>query len=223
MPIELAIDLVGAHGAQQVLGRSLVSLTDAQARADSLLPGWTVGHVLTHLARNADSHVRMFEGASCGEVRAQYPGGFEQRTADIEAGAGRPASALVDDVLASSARLRDAWFAMDEESWRGEGSVVEGIWPVADLPFRRWREVEVHHADLGLAFTWRDWSPLYTSRELTRAVAASTSRTVDGSEVAIPAGTDDRAALAWLLGRADAPTDAPDLAPWQATPRTKTR
>jgi hypothetical protein len=29
-------------------------LTDADARGPSLLPGWTRGHVLTHLARNAD-------------------------------------------------------------------------------------------------------------------------------------------------------------------------
>jgi maleylpyruvate isomerase len=223
MPIELAVDLVGAHGAQQVLGRALSALADAQARADSLLPGWTVGHVLTHIARNADSHARMFEGAIRGEVADQYPGGFEQRTADIEAGSGRRATELVADVLASSARLRDAWFAMDDLAWRGEGRVVEGVWPVADLPFRRWREIEVHHADLGMAFTWRDWSRLYTERELARTVAASAGRTPDGREVEIPAGTDDRSALAWLLGRADPPPGAAELSPWQATPRTKTR
>jgi maleylpyruvate isomerase len=221
--LDLAIDLVGAHGAQQVLGRALPSLTDAQARADSLLPGWTVGHVLTHVARNADSHVRMFEGALRGEVADQYPGGFDQRTADIEAGADRCAGELVADVLASSARLRDAWFAMDDAAWRGEGRVVEGVWPVTDLPFRRWREVEVHHADLGLRFTWRDWSRLYTERELARCVAASAGRTSDGREVEIPPGADERSALAWLLGRADSPAGAPELAPWQATMRTKTR
>lgn len=30
------------------------ALTDEQVRAASLLPGWSRGHVLTHIARNAD-------------------------------------------------------------------------------------------------------------------------------------------------------------------------
>ncbi len=32
-------------------------LTDEDLRAPSLLPGWTRGHVLAHVARNADSYV----------------------------------------------------------------------------------------------------------------------------------------------------------------------
>jgi uncharacterized damage-inducible protein DinB len=31
------------------------TLSDAEAREPSLLPGWSRGHVLTHIARNADS------------------------------------------------------------------------------------------------------------------------------------------------------------------------
>ena len=34
-------------------------LTDDQAREPSLLPGWSRGHVLTHLARNADAMVNL--------------------------------------------------------------------------------------------------------------------------------------------------------------------
>lgn len=34
-------------------------LTDADAPAPSLLPGWTRGHVPTHLARNAEGGVRL--------------------------------------------------------------------------------------------------------------------------------------------------------------------
>ena len=33
-------------------------LDDAQIRRASLLPEWSIGHVLTHLARNADGHSR---------------------------------------------------------------------------------------------------------------------------------------------------------------------
>ncbi|MFM8776484.1 MAG: maleylpyruvate isomerase N-terminal domain-containing protein, partial [Actinomycetota bacterium] len=47
----------GCAEAHQRLLTALGSLTDDQCREDSLLPNWSRGHVLTHLARNADSHV----------------------------------------------------------------------------------------------------------------------------------------------------------------------
>jgi len=50
------------------LRATLAGLTDADARGPSLLPGWSVGHVLTHLARNADSLVRMLKAAARGDV-----------------------------------------------------------------------------------------------------------------------------------------------------------
>jgi len=83
----------------------LAGLTDGDARRPSLLPDWTIAHTLTHIARNADSHVLMLEAASGGEIGAQYPGGMEQRNADIEAGAGRSAAELVADVADSNSRL----------------------------------------------------------------------------------------------------------------------
>ena len=140
------------------LGMTITRLTDDDARRPSLLPGWTVGHVLTHLARNADSHVRLLEGAARGEVADQYAGGDAQRAADIEAGAGRPAAELVADVLEAAARLERTWENTPEEVWRiGEGRVSSGVWAVAELPFRRWREVEVHHVDLDLGYGPADW------------------------------------------------------------------
>ena len=75
----------------------------------SRLPGWTVGHVLTHLARNADSHAYVIASALHGEVVDQYPGGMAQRTDDIESGASRPAAEQVDDVRHSIASLEVAW------------------------------------------------------------------------------------------------------------------
>ena len=44
--------------------------TDSWARQPSLLPGWTRGHVLSHLARNADAMVRTLAGTARGE---QHP------------------------------------------------------------------------------------------------------------------------------------------------------
>ena len=53
------------------------------------------------------------------------------------------------------------------EAWRdGQGRVVSGIWPLADLSFRRWREVEVHHVDRGLGYGVSDWPEEYVVEEL---------------------------------------------------------
>jgi maleylpyruvate isomerase len=56
----------GALAAQGALPQDIAGLTDDQARAPSLLPGWSVGHVLTHIARNGDSYVRMTPEAWAG-------------------------------------------------------------------------------------------------------------------------------------------------------------
>ena len=45
----------------------------------TLLPEWSVGHVMTHLARNAEAMVRRVEAATRGEVIDQYAGGVEGR------------------------------------------------------------------------------------------------------------------------------------------------
>ncbi|HEX6509771.1 MAG TPA: maleylpyruvate isomerase N-terminal domain-containing protein, partial [Chloroflexota bacterium] len=72
-------------------------ITDGMARGPTRLEGWTVGHLLTHLARNADSHRGMVEAAQRDTAVYQYPGGRAQRDAAIEAGHGRSAVELIDD------------------------------------------------------------------------------------------------------------------------------
>src|SRR5262245_50530179 len=75
----------------------------------SRLPGWTIGHVLTHLARNADSIGRVLVAAERGEVIDRYAGGQARRDAEIEAGAPRPASELVADVRNTIWSLEQTW------------------------------------------------------------------------------------------------------------------
>jgi hypothetical protein len=43
--------------------------------------------------------------------------------------------------------------------------VRAGDCPVNVVPLRRWREVELHHADLGLGFGYADLSSAYVARE----------------------------------------------------------
>src|SRR5580698_3421583 len=86
--------IAGCAAAHAALLADLDALTDDQARGPSALPGWSVGHLLTHIARNADSVVRRLEGAIRGEVLTQYAGGVAGRQADIDAGADRAADDL---------------------------------------------------------------------------------------------------------------------------------
>ncbi len=57
-------------------------ITDSDLRQPSLLPGWTRGHVLAHVARNADAMRNLQVGARSGEDRQAYPSA-QAREADI--------------------------------------------------------------------------------------------------------------------------------------------
>jgi maleylpyruvate isomerase len=83
------------------------ALSDAQAREPSLLPGWSRGHVLTHIARNADGLRNLLIWARTGAETPMYASA-ESRSADIEAGAGRPAAELAADVRRRSPPRRPA-------------------------------------------------------------------------------------------------------------------
>jgi len=193
------IELAGCVESHARLDAAIAGLTDAQARQGSLLPDWSVGHLLTHIARNADSVVRRLEAAARGEVVAQYEGGIAGRAAEIDAGAARSAAELVADVASSSARCDAVCASMSEEVWdrptlgiRGDES------PASFMVFSRWREVEVHHADLGLGYGPAQWPARLVERWLPSLVAGLADR------------ADQADTLAWLIGRGPAPT----LGPW---------
>ncbi|MGZ4791983.1 MAG: maleylpyruvate isomerase N-terminal domain-containing protein [Ilumatobacteraceae bacterium] len=208
---DLDRDLAGAARAHRAVIATLQGLTDEQARQPSLLPGWTVGHVATHIARNADGHIRMFEAAGRGEVAAMYPGGREQRTHDIEAGSKRSARELVDDVSATAAALEATWAATSKDAWSGRGEIFAGELSMTELLFIRWREVAVHHADLGLGFTWADWDEEYVRLDLVRLSMLWASRKPMGMTDLPPQArlASPHQRVAWLLGR----TEIDGLAP----------
>ncbi len=128
-------------------------LTDDAARGGSLLPGWTRGHVVTHLARNADGNRNMVEGAIAGDEREQYPGGAERRAADIEDGAGRSAAELLADLGSSHDALVAAWDRLPDDGWERIGiSFALGARPIIDGLASRRRELLVHLVDLDVRF-----------------------------------------------------------------------
>jgi maleylpyruvate isomerase len=193
-PTTLVAGCVAAHAA---LGSSLDDISDDVARRPSHLPGWSVGHVLTHIARNADSVVWRLEGAARGEQRDQYPGGVEQRRDDIEAGAGRPASDLVLDVRRTSAAVERTMADLPAAAWDAPSRTSRGVVESSrDAVLSRWREVVVHHGDLGLAPVPLppELVEVWLPRELPRLAERS-----DPAEL-----------LSWIIGRGDPPV----LAPW---------
>ncbi|HKH88253.1 MAG TPA: maleylpyruvate isomerase family mycothiol-dependent enzyme [Acidimicrobiales bacterium] len=176
----------------------LEKVDDVVLRRPSRLQGWSIGHVLTHLARNADSFVRMLEAAEMGESVSQYPGGKDQRDGDIETGAARSAAACVNDVARSNARLEKAFSTASAAAWDGAGVWMSGQQaPCRRFPFRRWREVEFHMVDLGLGYEPESWPPEFVSLALSDTLAELPPRIADGAQRA--------SLLAWLAGRRQTP------------------
>lgn len=165
----------------------------------SLLPDWTVGHVLVHLARNADALTGMIEGARLGEQRRMYPS-QEARNADIVGGAVRSFTELVTELRTSVWRMEQAWATLDAQGWAGHGIAGFGPVPVVEFPWRRWREVEVHRVDLGLGYSWQHWPPAYVSSDLVRRSAEWLGDPANTLSAEV-AGAPDGQRLAWLLGR----------------------
>ncbi len=186
-------DLVdGCAAAHATLLASLAGLGDDAARRPSRLPDWSVGHVLTHLARNADSVVWRLEGAAAGELRDQYPGGLEQRRADIEAGAGRPAAELVLDVRRTAAAVDRVLADLPAAAWDAPSRTSKGVVESSrDAVLSRWREVVVHHGDLGLGPV--PFPPALIDAWLPRELPRLADR------------TDPADLLAWVIGRGDPP------------------
>jgi maleylpyruvate isomerase len=182
------------RAAHQALLGDLDGLSDEQAHGPCTLPGWTVGHLLTHIARNADSVVRRLDGATRGEVLDQYAGGVEGRQADIDAGAGRPAFELVADVASTAAAVERAMEALPDAAWDARSRTSRGVEEDSRaVVFSRWREVAVHRGDLGL----RPDPPPLPDELVAAWLPAELGR--------LPTRTDPAALLQWVLGRGPAP------------------
>ncbi|MEJ1200063.1 MULTISPECIES: maleylpyruvate isomerase family mycothiol-dependent enzyme [unclassified Streptomyces] len=212
--IDHAHDLASVRDATERLLTAVGKLDNASVTESSRLPGWTRGHVLAHLARNADALVNVFEG------RPMYVSG-EARDADIERDAPRPLDAQLADVRESAARLQGAWAVPGD--WSRTVELRNGITDSASrVPFRRWVEVELHHVDLGIGYELEDLPAEFTERE-TEFLAARFAGHPDVPPTRLTDGT-----RAWSTGReASAPevtvTGPPaDLLGWLAGRREGT-
>lgn len=205
------LDLVASH-----TDRLLATARELDdPAAPSLCEGWSRGHVLSHVARNADGLVRLVRSAVERTGETMYDS-REKRNADIDAGADRPADELAADVEASAAALAAELPRLGPEhadhplertpgDIRGTGS---------EIPLMRLRELTWHHVDLDAGFGFSDLEPelvaLFVEEEVERVRAADdapdvTIRSTEGDEWTIGLGTaqvsGDRAALLGWLAR----------------------
>lgn len=199
-------DLAAVEDATERLLAAVVGLDDAAARRASLLPGWSVGHVLTHLARNADGMVRLVSWAHTGERTPMYAS-LEARSADIESGSSRQAVELVRDLECSARLLSTALGSLRAAPPQVlDRLVVFGAAApdsVPDVPahaigYARLREVEIHHVDLDLpTYTPLDWPDDFVERTLLWIHGRSGPVDVIGHPAEV---------LAWRLGRGAGPS-----------------
>src|SRR5690348_4177639 len=168
-PTDIAEQIEQVNEATRRLLAGLDGLTEADGARPSLCPGWTVGHVLTHIARNADGLRRGAEGARRDEAVPMYASA-EARDHEIEAGAGRPMTDLVADVTSSAAGLSEAWSAMSTADWdRAMLHHRYGTLPLNRTPTMRLSEVEIHHVDLGGRFGPDGWPDSFVAHILSGA------------------------------------------------------
>ncbi|MDW4909768.1 maleylpyruvate isomerase family mycothiol-dependent enzyme [Streptomyces sp. ADMS] len=205
-------DLASVRDATERLLTAAGKLNNDSMAEPSRLPGWTRGHVLAHLARNADALVNVLVG------RPMYASA-EARDTDIDRDAPRPVDVQLPDVRESAARFQDAGAAPAD--WSRTVELRNGVTDTASrVPFRRWAEVELHHVDLGIGYELEDLPAEFTEREITfladrfaghpevppTMVTDGTRAWRTGGETAGPEVTVTGPApelLGWLAGRRD--------------------
>ncbi|MDQ1039391.1 maleylpyruvate isomerase [Streptomyces sp. V3I8] len=207
-------DLASVRDATERLLSAAARLDNAGVTEPSRLPGWSRGHVLAHLARNADALVNVLEG------RPMYVSAGA-RDADIERDAPRPLETHLADLRDSAARFQAA--GAGPADWSRTVELRNGVTDAASqVPFRRWGEVELHHVDLGVGYELEDLPDEFTQREtafladrfaghpevpstrLTDGTRAwSTGRGGSGEDAEVTVTGPAPALLGWLAGRRD--------------------
>ncbi|MFG3408661.1 maleylpyruvate isomerase family mycothiol-dependent enzyme [Streptomyces sp. NPDC048142] len=156
--IDHAHDLGAVRGATERLLDAAGKLDNASVAGASRLPGWSRGHVLAHLSRNADALGNVLRGLP------MYASG-ETRDADIADGAPRPAAEQLTDLRESADGFLAA--AAEPADWSRTVALRNGVTDsAARIPFRRWVELELHHVDLDVGYELEDLPAEFVSREI---------------------------------------------------------
>lgn len=230
--------LAELHKAADVVASQAGKLTEEDVTAPSLLPGWTRGHVLAHLAGISNAMARQLEFAGRGETVELYDGGFEGRTKAIEMSAGHTLEQHRADVDSALERALRAFDSLDAGGWQAPISYRGGV--VLDGGMALWRELVIHASDLNTGRGPESWSRPFCEHLFDFLSA----RVPDGQRFVlqplglppVTIGTGNRSTVisgmltdiaAWLAGRepslgslrasaAADDVDLPELLPWPA-------
>ena len=204
---------------RRLLGAT-IAVEDSSWRAPSRLPGWTRGHVATHLARNADALRRVARGARAGTDEEMYP---DDRDAEIEAGAARDGVELQTDLDRTAEALHEEFEQVAAtDAWGRTVRLRGGFEPTAAaLPAARLTEVVLHQVDLDLGHQTDDIDHAVAAQCLSWCATRLGARSdfpalrlitedteislgdVSGSDTPTVVGPANRL-LGWLTGRSDA-------------------
>ncbi|MFF0746182.1 maleylpyruvate isomerase family mycothiol-dependent enzyme [Streptomyces sp. NPDC004111] len=207
-----AHDLALLSDATNRLLTAAAELDNAAVAEPSRLPGWSRGHVLAHLARNADALLNVLAG------RPMYESA-EARDADIARDAPRPLDVQLTDVSTTADAFARA--ADEPADWSRTVELRNGITDSASrVPFRRLVEIELHHVDLGIGYELEHLPEEFTGREIAfladrfagnASVAPTTLSAADGRQWTTGGSEGDAVTvtgaaadlLGWLAGRRD--------------------
>ncbi len=172
-------------------------LDDGDLGDPSLLPGWSRSDVIAWTALKSQSHVHLVHGAISGEVRTQFPDGYDHG-ATIRSETSRGPGHLRSILRSAFLDLEASWGRLGDHLWDSEGDTTAGRRSMTEILARHLRDVEIHHVDLALDYQPSDWPAEFVELELAKRLR-DLDRRADPAEL-----------LAWLLGR----RPAPQLRPW---------
>lgn len=173
------------------------SLSSEEMAGPSRHPGWTLGHVVTHLARNADALSNLVDWAVTGQERAGYES-VEARDAAIEQGAQRNYKEIKKDLAQASRTFAEKVQRLRGELAAEEVTLLDHTIAARDLVALREYEVIIHHYDLGTVWTIEESDPEAQLDALEMAVSLFSDRddapdvrivTVEGEEFTLGNGT----------------------------------
>ncbi|MGH3783435.1 MAG: maleylpyruvate isomerase family mycothiol-dependent enzyme [Pseudonocardiaceae bacterium] len=221
---------------QALFEQTVMRLDDL--RGASRLPGWSRGHVVTHIARNAEGLGRLLTWARTGIETPMYRS-VQAREAAIQAGAGRTQREQLDDLRRTGAAFAATAQELSPDQWEATVATRHGPMPAAGVAWARVRELWLHLVDLD-AGVEIDVMPADIATKLVREIAAWMHTRVpaviqlqlpggelvtfgpeitEAKPVAGPVSGPVQQLAGWLTGRPHenaltAPDGLPELPPW---------
>ncbi len=190
------LDLSDVVASTDKLIERVASFDDERKTQPSRLPNWSSGHVLAHIALNAEAFILVATSRRQGDLGVMYQHGGDGRNADIAELAAKPAATILSRLRASADAFEDAWSEPVPE-----GPCTPAIggpeFPASSVLLRRLREVEAHGVDISDDLMRpSDWSDRYVDIDLPLQWQGVSARLAEGRGVAIT----DELSQTWNAG-----------------------